>query len=96
MMRPLHHIGPFQTARSGPILAAWHDGGPLFPHPVELHQHNDKYEKKVYILPKHLDEEVARLHLDHLGVKLTKLTPEQAAYIGVPVEGPYKAEHYRY
>ena len=63
---------------------------------LELHQHNDKYEKKVYILPKHLDEEVARLHLDHLGVKLTRLTPEQAAYIGVPVEGPYKAEHYRY
>jgi adenosylhomocysteinase len=63
---------------------------------LELHQHNEKYEKKVYILPKHLDEEVARLHLDHLGVQLTKLTPEQAAYIGVPVEGPYKAEHYRY
>jgi adenosylhomocysteinase len=63
---------------------------------LELHQHNDKYEKKVYILPKHLDEEVARLHLNHLGVKLTKLTPEQAAYIGVPVEGPYKPEHYRY
>lgn len=50
----------------------------------------------VYRLPKHLDEEVARLHLDQLGVKLTKLTPEQAAYIGVPVEGPYKPEHYRY
>jgi len=63
---------------------------------LELHQHNDKYEKKVYILPKHLDEEVARLHLDHLGVKLTKLTPEQAQYIGVPVEGPYKPGHYRY
>jgi len=63
---------------------------------LELHQHNDKYQKKVYILPKHLDEEVARLHLDHLGVKLTKLTPEQAQYIGVPVDGPYKAEHYRY
>ncbi|HEX6463837.1 MAG TPA: adenosylhomocysteinase [Vicinamibacterales bacterium] len=63
---------------------------------LELHQHNDKYQKKVYILPKHLDEEVARLHLDHLGVKLTKLTPDQASYIGVPVEGPYKAEHYRY
>jgi adenosylhomocysteinase len=63
---------------------------------LELHQHNAKYEKKVYILPKHLDEEVARLHLDHLGVKLTKLTKEQADYIGVPVEGPYKAEHYRY
>jgi adenosylhomocysteinase len=63
---------------------------------LELHQHNDKYENKVYILPKHLDEEVARLHLDHLGVKLTKLSSEQAAYIGVPVEGPYKPEHYRY
>jgi adenosylhomocysteinase len=63
---------------------------------LELHQHNDKYQKKVYILPKHLDEEVARLHLDHLGVKLTRLTKEQADYIGVPVEGPYKAEHYRY
>ena len=63
---------------------------------IELHQHNDKYQKKVYILPKHLDEEVARLHLDHLGVKLTQLTKEQADYIGVPVEGPYKAEHYRY
>lgn len=50
----------------------------------------------VYRLPKHLDEEVARLHLEHLGVKLTKLTPEQASYIGVPVEGPYKPEHYRY
>src|SRR5688500_13577714 len=63
---------------------------------LELHQHNDKYQKKVYILPKHLDEEVARLHLDHLGVKLTTLKPEQAEYIGVPVEGPYKPEHYRY
>jgi adenosylhomocysteinase len=63
---------------------------------LELHQHNEKYEKKVYILPKHLDEEVARLHLDHLGVKLTKLRKEQAEYIGVPVEGPYKPEHYRY
>src|SRR5687767_4407179 len=63
---------------------------------LELHQHNEKYEKKVYILPKHLHEEVARLHLDHLGVKLTKLRPEQAEYIGVPVEGPYKPAHYRY
>jgi adenosylhomocysteinase len=63
---------------------------------LELHQHNDKYEKKVYILPKHLDEEVARLHLGHLGVKLTQLSKEQAEYIGVPVEGPYKPEHYRY
>ena len=63
---------------------------------IELHEHSDQYEKKVYILPKHLDEEVARLHLDHLGVKLTRLTKEQAEYIGVPVEGPYKPAHYRY
>jgi adenosylhomocysteinase len=63
---------------------------------LELHQNNDKYQKKVYILPKHLDEEVARLHLDHLGVKLTKLSKSQAEYINVPVEGPYKPEHYRY
>ena len=63
---------------------------------LELHANTGKYEKKVYMLPKHLDEEVARLHLAHLGVKLTKLTPEQAAYIGVPVDGPYKPEHYRY
>jgi adenosylhomocysteinase len=63
---------------------------------LELHEHNDKYDRKVYILPKHLDEEVARLHLDHLGVKLTTLSKEQADYLGVPVEGPYKSEHYRY
>jgi adenosylhomocysteinase len=63
---------------------------------LELHEHNDKYEKKVYILPKHLDEEVARLHLGHLGVKLTKLSNAQAEYLGVPAEGPYKPEHYRY
>jgi adenosylhomocysteinase len=63
---------------------------------IELHQNAGKYERKVYVLPKSLDEKVARLHLDKLGVKLTKLTPSQADYIGVPVEGPYKAEHYRY
>jgi adenosylhomocysteinase len=63
---------------------------------LELHQNAGKYEKKVYILPKHLDEEVARLHLDHLGVKLTTLTDEQAKYIGVKPEGPYKPAHYRY
>ena len=51
---------------------------------------------RVYTLPKHLDEKVARLHLDALGVKLTELTDEQAAYLGVPVEGPYKPDHYRY
>jgi adenosylhomocysteinase len=63
---------------------------------IELATNNSKYEKKVYVLPKILDEKVARLHLDKLGVKLTKLSKTQADYIGVPVEGPYKAEHYRY
>ncbi|TMA77706.1 MAG: adenosylhomocysteinase [Deltaproteobacteria bacterium] len=63
---------------------------------LELQQNASNYEKKVYMLPKHLDEEVARLHLDHLGVKLTQLTKEQADYIGVPVGGPYKSDHYRY
>jgi adenosylhomocysteinase len=63
---------------------------------IELHRNAGTYERKVYLLPKLLDEKVARLHLDKLGVKLTQLTPEQAAYIGVPVEGPYKGEHYRY
>ena len=63
---------------------------------IELFINTEKYENKVYVLPKHLDEEVARLHLEKLGVKLTTLTQEQADYIGVPVEGPYKLEHYRY
>ena len=63
---------------------------------IELFQKQDQYENKVYILPKHLDEMVARLHLDKVGVKLTTLTDEQAAYIGVSPEGPYKADHYRY
>jgi adenosylhomocysteinase len=63
---------------------------------IELFTKNEEYEKRVYVLPKHLDEKVARLHLDALGVKLTQLRPEQAAYIGVPVQGPYKADHYRY
>jgi adenosylhomocysteinase len=63
---------------------------------LELHGNTGQYEKKVYMLPKHLDEQVARLHLDHLGVKLTALTKEQADYIGVPLEGPYKPDHYRY
>ncbi len=63
---------------------------------LELHLNNDQYGKKVYVLPKKLDEEVARLHLDHLGVKLTELSPKQAEYIGVPIEGPYKPDHYRY
>jgi adenosylhomocysteinase len=63
---------------------------------IELFGNAEKYEKKVYVLPKHLDEKVARLHLEKLGVKLTKLSAEQAAYIGVKPEGPYKPEHYRY
>ncbi len=63
---------------------------------VELFTHTDFYEHNVYTLPKHLDEKVARLHLDKLGVKLTTLTEEQAEYIGVPVEGPFKPDHYRY
>jgi adenosylhomocysteinase len=63
---------------------------------IELHQQANKYEKKVYTLPKHLDEKVARLHLDKLGARLTTLTADQAAYIGVADDGPYKPEHYRY
>ncbi|NGY05095.1 adenosylhomocysteinase [Solimonas terrae] len=63
---------------------------------IDLWKNKDKYEKTVYRLPKKLDEEVARLHLEQIGVKLTKLTPAQADYLGVPVEGPYKPEHYRY
>lgn len=55
-----------------------------------------RYERKVYVLPKHLDEKVAALHLPKLGAKLTKLSPEQAAYINVPVDGPYKPPAYRY
>ena len=63
---------------------------------LDLWANKDTYQKTVYRLPKKLDEEVARLHLEQIGVKLTKLTPDQAAYIGVPVEGPYKPDHYRY
>jgi adenosylhomocysteinase len=63
---------------------------------IELHTNRDAYDNKVYVLPKHLDEEVARLHLAKLGVKLTKLTKTQAEYLGVPVEGPFKPDAYRY
>jgi adenosylhomocysteinase len=63
---------------------------------IELFTKHDQYEKQVYVLPKHLDEKVARIHVEALGASLTKLTPDQAAYIGVPVEGPYKPDHYRY
>jgi adenosylhomocysteinase len=63
---------------------------------IELYTHTDFYENRVYVLPKHLDEKVARLHLEKLGVKLTQLTGEQADYLGISPEGPYKPEHYRY
>jgi adenosylhomocysteinase len=63
---------------------------------LELYENTAGYERKVYMLPKQLDEEVARLHLDHLGVKLTKLSREQADYLGVSPEGPFKSDHYRY
>ncbi|MCB1090103.1 MAG: adenosylhomocysteinase, partial [Verrucomicrobiae bacterium] len=64
---------------------------------IDLWKNREVYQAgEVKVLPKHLDEEVARLHLEKIGAKLTKLTPDQAAYIGVPVEGPYKPESYRY
>jgi adenosylhomocysteinase len=63
---------------------------------IDLWRNRDAYKPGVYRLPKRLDEEVARLHLEKIGAKLTKLTPAQAAYLGVPADGPYKAEHYRY
>jgi adenosylhomocysteinase len=63
---------------------------------IELWKNHDKYENKVYTLPKHLDEEVARMHLEKLGVKLTTLTSKQSEYLTIPVNGPYKPENYRY
>ena len=63
---------------------------------IELWTNHGKYENKVYVLPKHLDEKVAALHLDKLGAKLTKLTPTQADYLGVAAAGPFKPDHYRY
>jgi len=63
---------------------------------IELWQNHANYERKVYVLPKHLDEKVAALHLEKIGAKLTQLTPKQAEYIGVPSQGPYKPDHYRY
>jgi adenosylhomocysteinase len=63
---------------------------------LELWVRGDEYATDVHVLPKHLDEKVARLHLDALGVVLTELTPAQSAYLGIPVEGPYKVDHYRY
>jgi adenosylhomocysteinase len=63
---------------------------------IELYAHRENYELGVFILPKHLDEKVARLHLGALGVQLTELTDEQAAYLGIPKNGPFKVDHYRY
>ena len=63
---------------------------------IELWQNGEKYDRQVYVLPKHLDEKVARLHLGKLGAKLTELSTDQADYIGVSSQGPYKPEHYRY
>ncbi len=63
---------------------------------IELWNHSEKYERKVYVLPKHLDEKVARLHLNRIGAKLTQMTSAQATYLNLPIEGPYKPEHYRY
>jgi len=63
---------------------------------IELFKHQERYKNEVYVLPKHLDEKVARLHLERVGARLTEMTEKQADYIGVTVEGPYKPEHYRY
>ena len=83
---------------SGPrrVVLYFHGNASSLLAQIELHAKHGTYEKKVYTLPKELDEEVARLHLDKLGAKLTTLSAEQAAYIGVPVKGPYKPDHYRY
>jgi adenosylhomocysteinase len=63
---------------------------------IELFLFGEKYQNRVYVLPKTLDEKVARLHLDKLGVRLTELSDVQSKYLGIPKEGPYKANHYRY
>jgi adenosylhomocysteinase len=63
---------------------------------IELFTKHDEYEHKVYVLPKHLDEKIARLHVEALGAHLTRLRPEQAEYVNVPIEGPYKSDSYRY
>ena len=63
---------------------------------MELYNNSDQYEVGVYMLPKHLDEKVARLHLKKLGVEIDELNSDQASYLGIPAEGPYKPEHYRY
>ena len=63
---------------------------------LDLWKNRDTYKVGVYVLPKNLDEEVARLHLEKIGVKLTKLSEKQAKYLGIPIDGPFKSEHYRY
>jgi adenosylhomocysteinase len=63
---------------------------------IELFTQHDKYDNQVYLLPKHLDEKIARVHVEALGAKLTTMTPEQSAYVNVPVDGPYKSDRYRY
>jgi adenosylhomocysteinase len=63
---------------------------------IELFAHGDRYQNKVYVLPKQLDEKVARLHLERIGAKLTVMTPEQERYLSTPATGPFKPEHYRY
>ena len=63
---------------------------------IELYTRSDRYKNDVYVLPKHLDEKVARLHLDKIGAKLTKMSEKQASYIGIPAEGPFKSDQYRY
>jgi len=63
---------------------------------MELYSNGENYKNEVFVLPKQLDEKVARLHLQKIGVHLTELTPEQAEYLGIPTEGPYKPNHYRY
>jgi adenosylhomocysteinase len=63
---------------------------------IELWNNHEQYERKVYVLPKHLDEKVASMHLKRISAHLTRLTAEQAKYIGVPIDGPYKPDHYRY
>jgi adenosylhomocysteinase len=63
---------------------------------IDLWQNPGKYDRRVYVLPKHLDEKVARLHLDRIGARLTRLTQEQAKYLGVKLDGPYKPDYYRY
>ena len=96
---PIRTRGPMQV---NVAFAEQFSSASPYPYPVrtsiadELFTRRGQYENKGYVLPKHLDEKVARLHLDALGVKLTELRPEQAAYIGVPVEGPYKPDTYRY